>query len=197
MTNIVLKTTLLSLFITLISCKKEIESKLEVDYKVVEVDYGFDNYLKNIHDKSEGLIIKQRNLVLIDVDKDGKMKIEKKSVTDSLIVEELKKYITPNPNNIEMPITVEKEFQLSGKVNINKNMIVLGIFDNDLNYEKYREIRNKIYLSFTEVQNEFSLKKFNQTLQELIHSSKEEDIIKWQEIRQIFPIRYTETVKEK
>jgi len=164
---------------------------------VVEVDYGFDNYLKNIHDKSEGLIIKQRNLVLIDVDKDGKMKIEKKSVTDSLIVEELKKYITPNSNNIEMPITVEKEFQLSGKVNINKNMIVLGIFDNDLNYEKYLEIRNKIYLSFTEVQNEFSLKKFNQTLQELIHSSKEEDIIKWQEIRQIFPIRYTETVKEK
>ena len=188
-----LKLLLLILIINFASCKKD----LEPDYKVMELEYGFDNYMKNIWNQSEEIIIKERNIVLINVSKDGQTRIEKNSIADSLIIPELKKYIVPNPENDEMPMTVEREFKYSGKVDVNKNIIVLGIFDKKLNYEKYREIRNKIYIAFNEVRNEFSTRKFNKTLPELIQSSKEEDVTQWREIRQIFPIRYMETVEEK
>mgnify|MGYP000731221519 CR=1 FL=1 len=170
--------------------------ELEVDYKVVELEYGFDNYMKNLRNKSEQIVIKQRNLVVVDVEMNGVTKIEDKVVNDSLIINELKKFIIPNPQNEEMPITIEKEFKYSGKVDVNKNIIVLGIFDKELNYEKYREIRNKIYIAFNQVRNEFALAKFNQSTQEIIDSDKESDNEKWTEINRIFPIRYTETVKE-
>ena len=170
--------------------------ELEVDYKVVELEYGFDNYMKNLRNKSGQIVIKQRNLVVVDVEKNGVTKIEGKVVNDNLIINELKKFIIPNPQNEEMPITIEKEFKYSGKVDVNKNIIVLGIFDKELNYEKYREIRNKIYIAFNQVRNEFALAKLNQSTQEIIDSDKESDNEKWTEINRIFPIRYTETVKE-
>ena len=168
--------------------------ELEAEYKVIELEYGFDNYMTNTRDKSEPIIIKQRNLVLIDVDENGKTIIEGNSIPDSLIIKEFKKYIVPNPADEKMPMTVEKDFQYSGKVNSHKNITILANYNKKLNYEKYREIRNKFYLAYNEVWNEFSLAKFNKSLTELLNSDEQEDIVKWREIRQIFPIRYTETV---
>ncbi len=191
MTKFAPKIFVLILILTTISCKKE----LEPDYKVIELEYGFDNYFKNVRDNSEEIIIKQRNIVMIDVDEDGITKIEKNVVSDSLIVTELKKYIIPSPDNDQMPKTIEKEFEYSGKVHVNKNIIILGTFDKKLNYEKYREIRNKIYIAHNEVRNEFSRTKFNKTILDIILATGEEDVIKWEEIRQIFPIRYMEMVE--
>ena len=190
MTKFALKIFILILLLSFVSCKKE----LEPDYKVIELEYGFDNFFRNVRDNSEEIIIKQRNIVMIEVDEDGITKIEKNAVADSLIVTELKKYIIPSPDNDEMPMTIEKEFEYSGKVHVNKNLIVLGIFDKKLNYEKYRKIRNKVYIAYNEVRNEFSRQKFDKTLLDIILSTGEEDVIKWEEIRQIFPIRYMETV---
>ena len=181
------------------SCKNELETmlELEADYKVVELEYGFDNYMKNIRDKSEQFIIKQRNIILIDVNKNGETIIEDNFVPDNLIISEFKKYITPNPTDKEMPMTIEENFQYSGKVNTHKNILILARYDKELNYEKYREIRNKFYLAYNEIRNEFSLSKFDKSLTELINSEEEEEILKWREIRQIFPVRYTESVDEK
>jgi len=53
MTKISLKITLFNFLLFLISCKKGIELPLEPDYKVVEMDFGFHNYMRNIRDKSE------------------------------------------------------------------------------------------------------------------------------------------------
>jgi hypothetical protein len=194
MTKHSLKILLLTLILVSTSCKNELESILEADYKVIEVDYGFDNYMKNIRDKSEQYIIKERNLVIIDVDKNGETLIEDNFIPDSLIVSEFKKYITPNPTDEKMPMTVEKSFEYSGKVTMHKNITILEKFDKELSYEKYQEIRNKFYLAYNEVRNEFSLSKFDKSLTELLNSDKEEDKLKWREIRQIFPIRITEWV---
>src|SRR5690606_3530346 len=111
MTKTALKTLLLILTIMNISCKKDVETILETDYKVIELDYGFDNYNKNIRNKADRIIIKERNIVIIDVDKNGRILIENKIIEDSLIIPELKKYIIPNPENNEMPNTIEKEFE--------------------------------------------------------------------------------------
>ncbi|MCK0158547.1 hypothetical protein MWU65_15235 [Cellulophaga sp. F20128] len=196
MKKISMQLLFLTLILVSISCKNELEKmlELEADYKVIELEYGFDNYRKNIMDKSEQIIIKQRNIVIIDVDQNGKTIIEDNFVPDSLIISEFKKYITPNPTDEEMPMTIEENFQYSGKVNKHKNIIILARYNKELNYEKYREIRNRFYLAYNEIQNEFSLSKFNKSLTELLKSNEEEDILKWREIRQIFPIRYTETV---
>ena len=195
------KTTLkiLLLILTMVSssCNEVLETNLETDYKVIELDYGFDNYKKNIRDKSDKIIIKERNIVIIDVDKKGRIKIENNFIEDSLITNELKKYIIPNPENNKMPITIENDFEFSGKVIMNKNLMVSAKFNEELNYKKYSRIRNKIYLSFNEARNEFSKERFNQTLEELINSTKEDDIWKWREIRHIIPIQYTEFLEEK
>jgi len=196
MTKTALKTLLLILTIMNISCKKDVETILETDYKVIELDYGFDNYNKNIRNKADRIIIKERNIVIIDVDKNGRILIENKLIEDSLIIPELKKYIIPNPENNEMPNTIEKEFEFSGKVIMNKNLMISAKFDEELDYKKYSKIRNKIYLSFNEVRNEFSLERFNKTFEELLNSTKEEDLWKWGEIKQITPIRYTEFLVE-
>jgi len=193
MTNLSRKLLLLTLILVSTSCKKQLDSILEADYRVVELEYGFDNYMKNIRDKSESYVIKERNIVLIDVDKNGRTIIEDSFVEDSLIISEFKKYIIPNPADEKMPMTIEKNFQYSGKVNMQKYIFILARYNKELNYEKYREIRNKFYLAYNEVRNEFSNSKFDKSLTELLNSDEEEDIIKWREIRQIFPIRYTET----
>ena len=182
---------------TILSCKEELESILETDYKVIEVDYGFGNYINNTRDKSEQLIIKERNLVIIDVDNNGNIKVESNLVNDSLLVNEIKKYIIPNPENEEMPNTIEKEFQYSGKVDVNKNIIILASFNGELNYKTYNGIRNKVYLAYNEVRDEFSKVKFGKSAEELISSKDEIDNAKWNELRQVFPIRYTETTAEK
>jgi len=194
MKNNTLKILFLLLTLTITSCKEEFEEILETDYLIVEVDYGFDNYAKNIRKKSEQIIIKERNIVIIDVDKDGQIKIENNLVEDNLIVTELKKYIISNPENKQMPVTIEKEFEHSGNVVMNKNLLVSAKFNQELDYKTYNEIRNKIYTSFNEVRNEFSLKTFNKTLVELIHSSEQIDSLKWNELKQIFPIRYSEII---
>jgi hypothetical protein len=194
MTRHSLKILLLTLILVSTSCKNELESILEADYKVIEVDYGFDNYMKNIRDKSEQYIIKERNLVIIDVDKNGETLIEDNFIPDSLIVSEFKKYITPNPTDEKMPMTVETSFKYSGKVTMHKNITILGKFDKELSYEKYQEIRNKFYFAYNEVRNEFAVSKFKKNLTELRESDNKEDRLKWSEIRQIFPIRITEWV---
>ncbi|RED48446.1 hypothetical protein [Seonamhaeicola aphaedonensis] len=196
MTKISLKIFLLTLILVSTSCKKDLDSllELEADYKVIDLEYGFDNYMRNIRDKSEQLIIKQRNIVLIYVDKNGETTIEDNFIPDSLIISEFKKYITPNPTDEKMPMTTEKSFQYSGKVNTHKNITILVKYHKELNYEKYQKIRNKFYLAYNEVRNDFSMSKFNKSLTELLNSNEQEDIIKWQEIRQIFPIRYMESL---
>tara|TARA_B110000114_G_C14903541_1_gene321708 strand:+ start:106 stop:693 length:588 start_codon:yes stop_codon:yes gene_type:complete len=192
MTKTKLNLLLLFLVLNSASCKKDIEAILEADYKVVEVDYGFDNYMKNMRDKSEDFIIKERNIVIIDVDKNGQTNIEGKFVEDSLIVDELKKYIIPSPENDEMPITVEKEYQYSGKVVVNKNLILLARFNKSLDYKTYSGIRNNIYSAYNAARDKHLQERFGITLKELINSSKEVDILKWNELKQIIPMRYNE-----
>ncbi|WP_339662069.1 hypothetical protein [Croceibacter atlanticus] len=180
----------------LTSCKKNISTIVEADYKVVEVDYGFNNYMRNIRDQSNMLTIKERNIVIINVDKNGLTKIENNFIEDSLIVAELKRYITPNPENEKMPITIKKEFKYSGNVLVNKNTIFLAQYSKALDYKTYSTIRNKIYLAFNEVRNEFSIERFDKTLLELITSNKEDDMLKRYELKQIFPMHYNEVIIE-
>ena len=119
MTKTTFKIFLLILTLTITSCKEE----LKPDHKVIEVNYEYDNYMRNFRDTSEMFVIKQRNLVIINVYKDGRTRIEKNIVEDSLIVSKLKKYITPSPGNNEMPITIEREFQYAGKVIVNNCLL--------------------------------------------------------------------------
>nr|WP_321222914.1 hypothetical protein [uncultured Psychroserpens sp.] len=195
MTKISLKILSLFLIFTALSCKKEIETLIETDYKVIEFEYGFDNYMNNFRSESDPFIIKERNIVIINTNKDGMVTIEDNFVEDSLITTELLKYIIPSPENEKMPITIEKEFELSGKLIVNKNLIILAKFNEKLEYEKYRNIRKSIYSAYNKARNEFSIKKFDKNLMELINSSEEDDITKWREIRQAIPIQYTEIVQ--
>jgi hypothetical protein len=177
-----------------ISCQKGLESMLEADSKVVELEFGFDNYMQNIRDKSGFYVIKERNLVEIEIDKNGRTIIEDNFIEDSLIIAEFKKYLIPNPSDKKMPMTFKANFKYSGEVNMHKNVTIIGKYDKELNYEKYREIRNKFYLAYNEVRNEFSILKFNKSLTELLNSDDDEDLLKWREIRRIFPISYMEAM---
>jgi len=180
-----------------ISCKKEINELLETDFKVIEFYYGFDNYAKNIRDYDlDPLIIKERNFLEINVDKNGACKIEGKNIEPELIITELKKYLIPNPENERMPKTIEKEFTNAGKVIVNENLLISVLFDKDLSYKKYSEIRNKIYIARNEIRNEFVINKYGKNLTELMTSDKEIENEQFHELNSIFPFNYTEIMEE-
>jgi hypothetical protein len=184
------------LIVTTFSCEIGRERLLEPDYKVIEVNHNFSNYMRNIRDENDIFVIKRRNLVTINVDKDGQTIIKDTPVADSLIVAELKKYIIPDPTNKEIPSTIQQEFEFSGRVTMHTNLLVLAKFSEELSYKKYSDIRNEIYTAYNEVRDAFSLKKFNKTYRELLNSSSEEDEFKRQEVAIIFPIRYKEDMND-
>jgi hypothetical protein len=183
-----------------ISCKKEIEEineLLETDFIAIQFYYGFDNYTKNIRDSDlDPIIIKERNFLEINVNKNGVCNIEGKNIEPELIITELKKYLIPNPENENMPKTIEKEFTYAGKVTVNENLLISALFDKDLSYKKYSEIRNKIYLAYNEVRNEFTIKKYGKNLAELMTANKEIENEQFYELNVIFPFRYTEIMEE-
>ena len=184
-----------------ISCKKEIEEineLLETDFKVIEFYYGYDNLMTNVGDneKSKPLIIRERNFLEINVNQNGDFELEGEIVEPNLIVSELKKYLTPNPENKEMPETIEQEFPYAGKVITNKNLFISALYHENLNYKKYNKIRNKIFIAYNEVRNEFTLKKYGKSLSELRNEDKEIEMQKYYELTSIFQFRYTEIMEE-
>ncbi|APZ47658.1 hypothetical protein BW723_15775 [Polaribacter reichenbachii] len=183
-----------------ISCKKEIKEMnelLETDFKIIEFYYGYDNYEKNIRNaESEPIIIKERNFLEINVDVDGNCEIEGKRIESNLIIPELKKYLIPNPENESMPKTIEKEFTYAGKIIVNENLLISALFDKDLSYKKYSEIRNKIYIARNEIRNEFATKNYGKTLAELMISDKKTENEQFYELNDIFPFNYSEIMEE-
>ncbi|MBL4643149.1 MAG: hypothetical protein JKY44_06105 [Flavobacteriaceae bacterium] len=189
---------LLALTLTFISCEEEMKELLETDFKVIEFYYGYDNYMTNVRDnkKSEPMIIRERNFLEINVYKNGDFELEGKIVQPNLIVSELKKYLIPSPDNKEMPETIEQEFTYAGKVITNKNLFISALFDNNLNYKKYNTIRNKIFIAYNEVRNEFAIKKYGKTLSELRNQDNETEMQKYYELTSIFQFRYTERMED-
>lgn len=187
---------ILNILLILTSCSKEKGNPEKVDLQIIELNYNFHNYISNVRDKSNSPIIKERNYLEIKVNQKGECKIKGKIVNDSLIVSELKKYITPNPINDKMPITVEKEFYHSGKVLVTKQLLIVAFYDKKLSYEKYAEIRNKVYISYSEVKNDFAKLKFKKGINQLLNSDNQNDLLKGEEINFIFPILYTEVINE-
>ena len=181
----------------LFSCDKEIKLMLKPEYKVIEFYYGFDNYMTNVRgNKVEPFIIKERNYLEIIINEKGEFELEKKMIESNLIVSELKKYLIPNPENKEMPETIEQEFTYAGKVITNKSLFISALYDKNLNYKKYNKIRNKIFIAYNEVRNEFAVRKYEKTLSELRNSDEKTDLLKYYELTDIFQFRYTERMEE-
>ncbi|MEE9364854.1 MAG: hypothetical protein V3U92_19815 [Cellulophaga sp.] len=189
---------LLTITLIFTSCKEEVKEVLETDFKVIEFYYGYDNYMTNVRDnkKSKPLIIRERNILEINVNKNGDFELEGKLVQPNLIISELKKYLIPNPQNKEMPETIEQEFTYAGKVITNKNLFISALFDKNLNYKKYNEIRNKIFNAYNEVRNEYAIKRYGKTLSELRNQDKEIEMQKYYELTSIFQFRYVEIMEE-
>ena len=194
-TTILLCLILLSLIFN--SCKKEVNESISADYTVIDFYYGYDNYNRNIRDsKKNPLIIRERNIVEINLDKNGNCVIEGKNIPQDSITNELKKYIIPHPENKNMPETLEKELTHAGKVYVNYKLVISVRIDENLSYKKYSEIRNKIYIANNEVRNDFAIDKFGKELSELIVPSSEIEREQYYELLDIFPFKYVEFIPE-
>jgi hypothetical protein len=189
---------LLTITLIFTSCKEEVKEVLETDFKVIEFYYGYDNYMTNVRDnkKSKPLVIRERNILEINVNKNGDFELEGDIVQPNLIISELKKYLIPNPQNKEMPETIEQEFTYAGKVITNKSLFISALFDKNLNYKKYNKIRNKIFNAYNEVRNEYAIKRYGKTLSELRNQDKEIEMQKYYELTSIFQFRYVEIMEE-
>lgn len=177
------------------SCTETTVSELKPDIKIVELNYNFQNYNDYIRDKSDPIIIKERNFLEIDVDSIGNCMIEKVNIDNSHIVNELKKYFIGDPANPSMPATALKTFEFSGEVYVNTNLLISVAFDKKISYQKYQHIRSQIFKAHFKVKNNFALSKFKKSLNQLIHSEQVTDRQKYYEILEIFPIRYTEVLE--
>ena len=183
--------------IVLCSCGKDLESMIKADYRVIDFDYYRHNYESNIRDKSEPLIIRERNIVEVDISASGEVIIEGKKIAQDSIISELKKFLIPNPSNREMPETIQMDLPYSGKVASNREkLLISAAFKKEMTYEKYSAIRRKFFIAYNEVRNDFAQKKFGKTLYDLMRSEESSDQDKYYEIASIFRFNYVEVILE-
>lgn len=174
------------------SCSDQKRKEKQADYKLVELNYSFQNYMDNIRDTAESFNIRERDILIIDTDVNGISEIDKKLVSESMLVIELKKFIVGNPEDDKMPSTIKKKFSYSGEVDTNKRFVILAKYPQDISYQNYRKVRDKIFIAYSEVRNDFAVSKFGKTVTQLMNSSDEVERSKWNEILQIYPMMYTE-----
>lgn len=152
-------------------------------------DKGLQRRLPPLTDEKEKKSetdIKERNLLKIEIDANGNIACNGKSLKKEDLTARVKEFIG-NPNNkstlpekqtINVPL-------LGGNINATTEHLIALQTSPQTSYETYFDIQDRIVRGYTELRNELSLKKFGQTFATLNNEQKEA-------IREVYPQRISE-----
>ena len=192
-----MKNFLLLLFIALISCdKNQSQSKNEkIDYKVVQLDFNYLNYLENIKPANAPFYIKHRSLIIIDCTTE-KYKVDEIETTKSSIKDEIKAQLGKNKSNANFPLFITTKNEKLGEIEYPKNYSLMLIIKPDINFEEYQSIRKEIFTAINDLRNKLSIEKTGKNLYDLNKSKDEKDIEICNAIFKVYPMNYTENVQK-
>ena len=176
------------------SCINSKKTDCETIYSL-RISYDYHNYLNNVKEESETFKINERDVLIVDCDKDGNCTLDNVNVPDSLIKDHIKELLYSASSDIHSPSIKIKKYEYLGEQHVPYKFVIIANYDENIIYRNYFFIREEILKAYSEVRNELSQSKFNASLNDLINSTNQEDMIKLDEIYDMYPIRYTESFK--
>ena len=143
----------------------------------------------------KNLIYKERNVFEVLVNANNDLLVEGEPMQLSELREEAKKFIIGDPNfqNEAMPEGKPTQIPLLGKKMVSKQIISLQN-DRATTYEMYIKVQNELIAAYNEIRNEYALKTFGRSLEDLKKASKSSKKAKLQlsAIKKIYPQRISE-----
>lgn len=137
--------------------------------------------------------VKKRNVfeVLVNANDDLLVEGELLSITD--LRREAKEFIVGEPNNPDMPEMVMTEVTVLGVYPVSKQIISLQN-DRNTSYNMYIKVQNELVAAYNEVRNEFAMREFGKTFDELEKLSETSKAAeqKVDAVRDVYPQRISE-----
>lgn len=137
--------------------------------------------------------VKKRNVfeVLVNANDDLLVEGELLSITD--LRREAKEFIVGEPNNPDMPEMVMTEVAVLGVYPVSKQIISLQN-DRNTSYNMYIKVQNELVAAYNEVRNEFAMREFGKTFDELEKLSETSKAAeqKVDAVRDVYPQRISE-----
>ncbi|HEA28774.1 MAG TPA: hypothetical protein ENH91_02055 [Leeuwenhoekiella sp.] len=183
-------------FLFLIACGEnhsQTNKTDKIDYKVVQLDFNYLNYLDNIKPKDDIFPIKSRSLIIVDCTTDN-YKVDGKEVSKSIIRDEIKNQLANNKSNENFPVFEKNEYAQLGEIEHPKNYVLMLLVKPDINFVEYQDIRKEVFTAINDLRNKLSVEKTGKNLYELNKSNDKKELEIYDEIYRIYPMNYTETV---
>ena len=152
----------------------------------MDVDYGITRRLPPPVEQNEDEIkVKERNVMNVLVNKSDRLSINGYPSDLSLLKEEAKRFMTPNPNDPTAPEVDYKDIELLGNVPMSKGVISLQN-DRGTSYAMYISVQNELARAFNELKDEMSMKQFGK------HYDKRTNEDQIKAINEAVPVRVSE-----
>ena len=152
----------------------------------MDVDYGITRRLPPpVEQNDDDIKVKERNVMNVLVNKNDRLMVNGYPSDISLLKDEAKRFMTPNPNDPTSPETEPKTIENLGDVLMSKGVISLQN-DRGTSYAMYISVQNELARAFNELKDEMSMKHYGKHYDKLTN----EDQIK--AINDAVPVRVSE-----
>ncbi len=153
----------------------------------MDVDYGITRRLPPpVEQNDDDVKVKERNVMNVLVNKNDRLMVNGYPSDISLLKDEAKRFMTPNPNDPTSPEVEPKMIEnLGQEVLMSKGVISLQN-DRGTSYAMYISVQNELARAFNELKDEMSMKIFKKHFDKLVN----EDEIK--AINDAVPVRVSE-----
>ena len=137
--------------------------------------------------KNEKIDVKERNVMVVLINKDNNIAIKGKPIQIKDIYEKTKLFFS-NPNNDEnLPEKKMKEIPFFGNYPVSKGIVSLQT-DRNTNYEKYLQVNNELVRAVNDLRDEKAMEKFGMSFDELGKLDKN----KQKAVGQVYPLNISE-----
>ena len=164
----------------------------------MDVDTGLTRKLPPMPEEpqeEQDIKVKQRNIFQVLVNANNDLLVEGDIMDVSDLREAAKEFIIGDPTfqDEEMPEGKEETIPLLGTVMVSKQIVSLQN-DRGTDYGMYISVQNELVAAYNEVRNEFALRKFGKTLDELEKSAEASKKAKAQvgAVKKFYPQRISE-----
>lgn len=152
----------------------------------MDVDYGITRRLPPpVEQNDEDVKIKERNVMNVLVSKSDKLMVNGRPSDISLLKDEAKAFMTPNPSDERTPEVELKYIELIGDVQMSKGVISLQN-DRGTSYAMYISVQNELARAFNELRDDMAKRQFGKPYAQLTN----EDEIK--AVNDAVPVRISE-----
>jgi Biopolymer transport protein ExbD/TolR. len=151
----------------------------------MDVDYGITRRLPPpVEQNVDDVKVKERNVMNVLVSKSDRLMVNGRPSDLSLLKEEAKLFMRPNPGDPTAPEVETKQIELLGDVVMSKGVISLQN-DRGTSYAMYISVQNELARAFNELKEEMAWKKFQRHLDQLTEDQT-------QAINKAVPVRVSE-----